>query len=142
MKVTASSWIYSSSQNSSGNSSLIQGYKIHAKRHISDLTKIMTLLCAVQLCKKFKISVTKTFFKVTEWATNTPGTKSNLINGSWISIEDLLYALMLANGNDAGTVLAENIGAVIYFDMMGNHSFIECKEMMLDRNQKHGFIRG
>lgn len=34
---------------------------------------------------------------------------------------------MLAGGNDAGIVLAENIGAVIYFDIMGNHSFIECK---------------
>lgn len=42
-----------------------------------------------------------------------------------MSIEDLLYGLMLPSGNDAAMVLAENIGAVIYFDKAGDHSLIE-----------------
>jgi len=38
----------------------------------------------------------------------------------------LLYGLMLPSGNDAATVLAENLGAVIYFDKSGNKSLINC----------------
>jgi D-alanyl-D-alanine carboxypeptidase (penicillin-binding protein 5/6) len=37
-----------------------------------------------------------------------------------MSIEDLLYGLMLPSGNDAALVLAENLGAVLYFDKTGN----------------------
>lgn len=33
---------------------------------------------------------------------------------------------MLPSGNDAATVLAENLGAVIYFDKAGNKTLIEC----------------
>ena len=40
-------------------------------------------------------------------------------------MEDLLYGLMLPSGNDAALVLAENIGAVIYFDKIGDHAMIE-----------------
>lgn len=41
-----------------------------------------------------------------------------------MTIEDLLYGLMLPSGNDAATVLAENLGAVLYFDKVGNKSMI------------------
>ena len=34
---------------------------------------------------------------------------------------------MLPSGNDAATVLSENVGAVLYFDKIGNKSLIECK---------------
>lgn len=47
MKVTARTWIYSCPQSSYGNPSLIEGFKTNAKRPLSDLTKIMTMLCAV-----------------------------------------------------------------------------------------------
>lgn len=33
---------------------------------------------------------------------------------------------MLPSGNDAAVALAENLGAVIYFDKAGNKSLIEC----------------
>lgn len=41
-----------------------------------------------------------------------------------MSVQDLLYGMMLPSGNDAATVLAENLGAVIYFDKTGNQSLI------------------
>ena len=43
-------------------------------------------------------------------------------------MEDLLYGLMLPSGNDAATVLCENLGAVLYFDKMGNKAMIEGKD--------------
>ena len=65
-----------------------------------------------------------TYFKVTEWAARTIGTTANLLDNAWMSVEDLLYGLMLPSGNDAAMVLAENLGAVIYFDKAGNQSLI------------------
>lgn len=41
-----------------------------------------------------------------------------------MNINDLLYGMMLPSGNDAATVLAENLGAVIYFDKSGNNTLI------------------
>jgi D-alanyl-D-alanine carboxypeptidase len=38
-----------------------------------------------------------------------------------MSVEDLMYGLMLPSGNDAALTLAENLGAVVYFDKTGNH---------------------
>lgn len=49
---------------------------------------------------------TTTYFKITEWAAKTNGTTANLNANAWISIEDLLYGLMLPSGNDAAVVLA------------------------------------
>lgn len=65
-----------------------------------------------------------TYFKITPWAASTNGTTANLVDNAWMSIDDLLYGLMLPSGNDAAMVLAENLGAVIYFDKAGNQSLI------------------
>ena len=74
--------------------------------------------------KKYKMNRLTTYFKVTEWAARTIGTTANLLDNAWMSVEDLLYGLMLPSGNDAAMVLAENLGAVIYFDKAGNQSLI------------------
>lgn len=66
-----------------------------------------------------------TYFKITSWAASINGTSANLFDNYWMSVEDLLYGLMLPSGNDAALVLAENIGAVIYFDKIGDHAMIE-----------------
>ena len=84
----------------------------------------MTALCAIDLCEKYKMNRNTTYFKVTEWAARTTGTTANLLDNAWMSVEDLLYGLMLPSGNDAAMVLAENLGAVIYFDKAGNQSLI------------------
>ena len=85
----------------------------------------MTAICTIELCEKFSINLSTTFFKVTEWAASTNGTTANLISQAWISVEDLLYGLMLPSGNDAAVVLAENLGAIIYFDKIGDDSVRE-----------------
>ena len=60
------------------------------------------------------------YFKITKWAASINGTSANLNAHTWMSIQDLLYGLMLPSGNDASLVLAENLGAVLYFDKSGN----------------------
>lgn len=91
----------------------------------------MTCICALELCEKFSMNISSTYFKVTEWTSKLNGTSANLAANAWISIEDLLYGLMLPSGNDAATSLAENLGAVIYFDKAGNKSLIECTLMSI-----------
>ena len=71
------------------------------------------------------MNLNSTYFRITEWAAKTAGTTANLVGNTWMSVEDLLYGLMLPSGNDAAMVLAENIGAVIYFDKAGSKSLIE-----------------
>jgi D-alanyl-D-alanine carboxypeptidase len=41
-----------------------------------------------------------------------------------MNVEDLLYGMMLPSGNDAALTLAENLGAVLYFDKSGNKEMI------------------
>ena len=38
---------------------------------------------------------------------------------------------MLPSGNDAAAVLAENLGAVLYFDRNGNQSLISCNKKIM-----------
>ena len=91
---------------------------------MASLTKIMTCICVLELCQKYKINIATTYFKVTDWASKTIGTTANLVGNAWMSIQDLLYGMMLPSGNDAAMVLAENLGAVIYFDKAGSKSLI------------------
>jgi D-alanyl-D-alanine carboxypeptidase len=72
------------------------------------------------------MNLKNTYFKITDWTVATIGTTAELQGNAWITIEDLLYGLMLPSGNDSAAVLAENIGAVLYFDKVGNKSLIEC----------------
>jgi D-alanyl-D-alanine carboxypeptidase len=42
-----------------------------------------------------------------------PGTSAQLQVGDSLTVEELLYALMLPSGNDAAVALADNLGRVI-----------------------------
>ena len=106
-----------------------QGYKNNLRREIASLTKIMTSICTVELCKAYKLNMSTTYFKVTPWSASMNGTTAHLAVNAWISIEDLLYGLMLPSGNDAAMVLAENLGAILYFDKIGDQSMIEGKKV-------------
>ena len=71
------------------------------------------------------MNLSNTYFKITNWAASVNGTSASLFGNYWMTIEDLLYGLMLPSGNDAALVLAENIGAVLYFDRIGDKSMIK-----------------
>jgi len=89
------------------------------RREIASLTKMMTMLCTVRLCSKYKINMTKCYFRVTPNAASTRGTSAELESREWATVQDLLHGLMLPSGNDAASVLAENLGACVYYDRLG-----------------------
>lgn len=72
-------------------------------RPMASTTKIMTAIIALE-----RLDL-KEFVKVSASAANTEGSSIWLSPGESMSVEDLLYALMLASGNDAAAALAEHI---------------------------------
>ncbi len=51
----------------------------------------------------------ETVFKVSKKAVETPGEMGNLVVGEEMTVENLLYALLVESSNDAAVALAENI---------------------------------
>lgn len=71
---------------------------------VASITKVMTAIVALEygnLADKVTIS---------EEAIQTTGSSIYLEEGEKITLEDLLYGLMLRSGNDAAKVIAEHIG--------------------------------
>lgn len=76
----------------------------HEQRPIASITKIMTAIIAIENGDlQEKVSVSK-------GAIHTEGTSIYLQEEEQISLEDLLYGLMLRSGNDAAMAIAEHIG--------------------------------
>ena len=73
----------------------------------------MTALLTILVCRKFSVDIKNYRYRVSEEAVEMPGTTAELEVGDMLTIEDLLYALMLPSGNDAATVLAECVGKII-----------------------------
>ncbi len=77
-------------------------------------TKILTAIVALESGRKLSETLT-----VSKAATRVPASKLYLKPGQTISIEDLLYAILLSSANDASLVLAEGIaGSVERFTAM------------------------
>lgn len=90
-------------------------------------TKIMTALIVLETLEQHN-SPTNQIVEVPDKAVGTEGSSLYLKTGEKISIEDLLYGLMLVSGNDAAATLAEIIGG-------SEESFVD---MMNDRAEKLG----
>jgi len=71
-------------------------------------TKIITAIVALESNKR-----AKDLLKVTKTATRVPSSKLYLRPGQAMSMEDLLYGLLLSSANDAGLVLAEGIAGSV-----------------------------
>lgn len=86
-------------------------------------TKIVTAIVALESNRRGKdlLSVTKT-------ATRVPSSKLYLRPGQTMSVEDLLYGLLLSSANDASLVLAEGIAG----------SMERFAEMMTDKAREIG----
>ena len=71
-------------------------------------TKILTATLALESGRKLTESLT-----VSKEATRVPASKLNLRQGQSVSIEELLYGIMLASANDASVVLAEGVAGSV-----------------------------
>ena len=78
-------------------------------------TKVLTAIVALESGRHLTDLLT-----VSKADTRVPASKIYLRPGQTISIEDLLYALLLSSANDAGMVLAEGIGGSVehFADLM------------------------
>src|SRR5574341_1735769 len=71
-------------------------------------TKVMTAILTLESGRKLTDTLT-----VSKTATRVPATKLYLRPGQTLTIEDLLYGIMLSSANDASVVLAEGIGGSV-----------------------------
>ena len=76
----------------------------HTLRPIASVTKLMTALVAVSVCEDLDELVT-----VTTAEAATAGSSIYLKAGEEISVESLLYGLLLESGNDAAEALARHL---------------------------------
>ena len=75
----------------------------YEKRGMASTTKIMTAIVALEKGNKEDI------VEISEKAAGVEGSSMYLKAGEKISLENLLYGLMLVSGNDAATAIAEHI---------------------------------
>ncbi|WP_409270517.1 D-alanyl-D-alanine carboxypeptidase family protein [Neobacillus sp. SCS-31] len=76
----------------------------HTPMRIASITKIMTAILAIESGKMDR------YVKVSEHAVRTEGSSIYLKAGERITLEDLVYGLMLRSGNDAAASIAEFVG--------------------------------
>lgn len=76
----------------------------HEKRNIASITKIMTAIVAIESGYLDETAV------ASRKAVYTEGSSIYLEQGEKMSVEDLVYGLMLRSGNDAAIAIAEEVG--------------------------------
>lgn len=79
----------------------------HERHSMASTTKIMTALVALENASLSDM------VKVSAKAAGTEGSSIYLKPNEEISLEDLLYGLMLASGNDAAVAIAEHVGGSV-----------------------------
>lgn len=91
------------------------GKSENEKRKMASTTKIMTCLVVIENCN-LKDDVT-----ISKKSAGTGGSRLGLKTNDKISVQDLLYGLMLRSGNDAAVALAEYVsGSVDDFSILMN----------------------
>ena len=86
---------------------VIYGKEENTKRKMASTTKIMTCLVTLEHANL------KDIVEVSKKAAGTGGSRLGLTTGAKITVNDLLYGLMLCSGNDAAVALAEHVAGSI-----------------------------
>lgn len=86
---------------------IIYGKNENDVRAMASTTKIMTALVLIE-----NADLSKTI-EVSQNAASTDGSRLGLKTGDKITLNDLLYGLMLCSGNDAAVQIAETIGGSV-----------------------------
>ena len=84
------------------------------KKEVASLTKMMTCYTVLDLAKQFKLKISELYVPICSIAANVRGTTANLRKGDRLTVEQLLYGLMLPSGNDAAFALAKFFGKMIF----------------------------
>ena len=92
-------------------------YNADEKMYPASTTKIMTALVVLDICEELNLGLESEIIVPAE-AVGTEGSSLYLKEGERLSLEELLYGLMLQSGNDAAEALAWTMGG-------GRELFIE-----------------
>ncbi len=99
---------------------VLYGKNIHQQRPPASLTKVLTSIIAIEE------GDLKEMVKVSRKAAYQEGSSIYLQEGEHITLEELLYGVMLASGNDASVAIAEHIsGSVEEFADLMNKKALE-----------------
>ena len=101
-------------------STVILGKNHNQRKKMASTTKIMTSLVVIENCN---LSDT---VEISKKAGSTGGSRLGLKTGDKITVNDLLYGLMLCSGNDAAVALAEYVaGSINNFSELMNNKALE-----------------
>src|SRR5207302_10475892 len=84
----------------------IQKYA-NTRRRLASTTKLMTALLAVESGRLDEVATTSAY------AAGIGETTMGLVTGERVSLNDLLYGLLLPSGNDAAVVIAEHLAGSV-----------------------------
>ena len=89
----------------------------------ASLTKIMTTYVVFSALKQGQITLDEEV-TVSEKAWRTPGSRMFIEVGKRVSVQDLLFGMIVQSGNDASVALAEHIGGTesVFAEMMNQHA--------------------
>ena len=80
------------------------------KREVASITKMMTLLTTIRVMARYGIEGNKTYIRVSKQCSKIIGTSAELKEGDLMTVDQLMYGMMLPSGNDAAFALAEYFG--------------------------------
>ena len=86
---------------------VLHGENIHKKLPPASLTKVLTAVVAMENCNLNEIVT------VSRRAAYQEGSSIYLEEGEKISLEELLYAILLSSGNDAAVAIAEHVASSV-----------------------------
>ena len=98
------------------------------KRYPASLTKVMTCMLVLEHLTDMEEIITVSESAISD--IDPDGSTANLLAGEQMSVENLLYCLMVSSANDAGAVLAERVAG-------SQEAFVE---MMNQRAQELGCV--
>lgn len=87
---------------------LMYAYQADEKMYPASMTKVMTCLLALELCSDLNevVTVSQSALAGIDWTSSAAG----LVAGEELTMEQLLYCLMVKSANDAACVIAEHLG--------------------------------
>lgn len=114
-------------------SKILFGKEENSIRKMASTTKIMTCLLTIENCNLTDI------VEISKKSASTGGSRLGLKTGDKISVNDLLYGLMLCSGNDTAVALAEHIsGSVENFSILMNNKAKELGLVNTNFETPHG----
>ena len=108
-------------------------------RQVASLTKIMTAFCVLNVLERFggvsKFASLQTQIKISKPVSLIQGTTAALREGDLLTVNELMYGMMLPSGNDASVALGVHFGGILASSGTKNPEII-VSEAAVDRRLK------